>query len=585
MNHPPARPWILCAPDPAITADIERKQVVKPLLARLLANRGHTAGEACTRHLKPTTMLLHDPEGLPDMEKAVKRLEQAIAGEEVILIHGDYDVDGVTGTTILVRLLRLLKAKVEWHIPHRQKDGYSFGEHSIRKAEEVGATLVISVDNGTSAVTVINELSDRGIDTIVTDHHEPPEGDLPRAVAIVNPKMPGSTYPFRELCGGAVAYKLAWGLCKAISGDRLVRPDLKDFLIDSMGLVAIATVGDVVPLIEENRVLARAGLNVLKISEHAGVKALLNVCKLTGKTLTADDIGFGIGPRINAAGRLDTAARSVALLLEEDPVRARTLARELEDLNQQRKHMTTEIMALAEKAAEKFLDVERWPIMVLADQGWHQGLVGIVAGRMVEKFGRPAIVIGLDGDTGRGSARTVHGVNILNLMRAGNEFVMGQGGHAAAAGCEIRADQVDAYRDAVCAAAKETLSADSLGAPPLTIDAVMPLGQVNREVFEEIDRLEPFGEGNPSPVLLACDCRLAEPARVTRDGKHLMLKVREGGTVYRAMGFFQGERIDQLQMGDPLHIAFTPVWNEFRGERKQELRLLDFAVGATPPMG
>ncbi|MAE47374.1 MAG: single-stranded-DNA-specific exonuclease RecJ [Planctomycetes bacterium] len=584
MNHPPARPWNLCDPDPEIVTDIGRKQVVKPLLARLLANRGHTPGEPLTRHLEPTLMLLHDPDGLPDMQQAVKRLQAAIDKNEVILIHGDYDVDGVTGTTILVRLLRLLEARVEWHIPHRRKDGYSFGPHSIKKAQEVGASLIVSVDNGTSAVEVINELKDLGIDTIVTDHHEPPQGDLPEAVAIVNPKMPDSSYPFRELCGGAVAYKLAWGLCQAISGGPKVRPSLKEFLLDAMGLVAIATVGDVVPLLDENRVLARAGLKALQASPHPGTRALLQVCGLTNKTLAADDIGFGIGPRINAAGRLDTAALAVELLLEEEPVQARALAKKLEDLNQERKNMTSDLMVLAEEAASEFSDTKRWPILVLAGQGWHQGLVGIVAGRMVETHGRPTIVIGLDGETGRASARTVQGVSILELMHAGKEHVLRYGGHAAAAGCEIKAEQVGAYRDALCNAARETLSPDSFGASPLKIDAVIPLAQVGREVQEQVDRLEPFGEGNPSPVLLACNCRLAEPARASRDGKHLILKLRDGGTVLRAMGFFQGERIDELQMGEDLHIAFTPVWNEFRGERNQELRVLDFAVGEMPPL-
>ena len=585
MNHPPARPWNLCAPDPGKVSDIERKQVIKPLLAKLLVNRGHEPGEATSRLLKPVTKLLHDPEGLPQMKEAVERLQKAVDGNEVILIHGDYDVDGITGTTILVRLLRILEARVEWHIPDRQKDGYSFGQHSIRKVKEVGATLVISVDNGTSAVDVINELADLGVDTIVTDHHEPPRGDLPRAVAIVNPKMPNCDYPFRELCGGAVAYKLAWGLCTAISGERMVRADLKEFLVDAMGLVAIATVGDVVPLLDENRVLARAGLTALQISKHAGVRALLQVSKLTNKTLAADDIGFGIGPRINAAGRLRTAALSVELLLEEDPVKAREMANNIEALNQERKDMSAALLELADKAAEEFADIERYPILVLAGQGWHQGLVGIVAGRMVEKHGRPAIIIGLDGETGRASARTVHGVSILELMHAGSEHVLRYGGHAAAAGCEIRSDQVDAYREALCNAARETLSPESFGPRPLTIDAVIPMAKVGREVQEQIDKLEPFGEGNPSPVLLSCNCRLAEPARATRDGKHLMLKVRDGGTVFRTMGFFQGERLDELKMGVDLHIVHTPVWNEFRGERKQELRLLDFAVGEVPKLG
>lgn len=584
MNAPARRPWTLTSPSAEALAALQRLPGVTPLQARLLANRGHQADESCRGHLQQG-LELHDPMQLPDMEAAVERLHRAVEQGETILVHGDYDVDGVTGTTILVRLLRLLGASVEWHIPHRMRDGYSFGDHSIARAEAVGARVVVSVDNGTSAVEVIRSLKERGIDTVVTDHHEPPLGDLPPAVAIVNPKLPGSAYPFRELCGGAVAFKLAWGLCQRVTGAARVRPDLREFLIDSMSLVAVATVCDVVPLLDENRSLARSGLRSLAATQHAGTRALLRVCRLDKQQLTASDVGFGIGPRLNAAGRLDSAARSVELLLCEDEGRARVLAEELEALNTQRKAMTETLLESARAQARQFGDAAEWPVLVLGAQGWHQGLVGIAAGRLVEEFGRPALVIGFDGDEGRGSARTVEGVDVLGLMHAGKEHMQRYGGHAQAAGCEARLEDLPALRDAICSAAREAGVADRSGPAPLALDAELPWGEVSESLQRQLDHLAPWGERNPEPLFLSSGIRLAEPARAVGDGKHLLLKLRDGDALLKGMAFFQGERIADLQPGVDLHVVFTPTWNEFRGQRNLEVRILDFAVGDRPRLG
>jgi single-stranded-DNA-specific exonuclease len=583
VNAPSRRPWTLASPSAEPLAALQRLSGVTPLQARLLANRGHLADEACKAHLQQG-LELHDPMQLPDMQAAVERLHRAVEEGETILVHGDYDVDGVTGTTILVRLLRLLGASVEWHIPHRMRDGYSFGDHSIARAEAVGARVVVSVDNGTSAVEVIRQLKERGIDTVVTDHHEPPLGDLPPAVAIVNPKLPGSKYPFRELCGGAVAFKLAWGLCQRVTGAARVRPDLRDFLIDSMSLVAVATVCDVVPLLDENRSLARSGLRSLAATRHAGTRALLRVCRLDKQQLTASDVGFGIGPRLNAAGRLDSAARSVELLLCEDEGRARTLAEELEALNTQRKAMTETLLESARAQARQFGDAAEWPVLVLGEQGWHQGLVGIAAGRLVEEFGRPALVIGFDGEEGRGSARTVEGVDVLALMHAGKEHMQRYGGHAQAAGCEARVEDLPALREAICSAAREAGVADRSGPAPLAVDAELPWSEVSESLQRQLDHLAPWGERNPEPLFLASGIRLAEPARAVGDGKHLLLKLRDGDAVLKGMAFFQGGRIAELQQGADLHVVFTPTWNEFRGQRNLEVRILDFAVGARPQL-
>ena len=290
--------------DAASVERLARTQGLPTLLAHLLALRGHGEPQAAAEHLAVNLASLHDPALLPGIEAASQRLSRAVADGETILVHGDYDVDGVCGTALLTLLLRLIGARVEPYIPSRLSDGYSFGPHSVVRAREREASVVVSVDNGTSARTTIAELAELGIDTIVTDHHEPPQdpADLPGAVAIVNPKLPGSTYPFRELCGCGVAFKLAWGLAQAISGARKVRSDLRDFLTDAMAFVALATVCDVVPLVGENRVLARAGLRALEASRRAGLRALIEASGCAGQQLTSETVAFKLGPRLNAAG-------------------------------------------------------------------------------------------------------------------------------------------------------------------------------------------------------------------------------------------------------------------------------------------
>jgi single-stranded-DNA-specific exonuclease len=498
---------------------------------------------------------------------------------ETILVHGDYDVDGVTGTALLVRLFQKLGAKVAWHIPNRFTDGYAFGEHSVEKARAVGAAVVVSVDNGTSSFETITRLLELGIDTVVTDHHEPPHGELPPATAIVNPKLPDSEYPFRDLCGGAVAFKLAWGICQEFSGGGQVRDDLREFLIDAMAYVAIATVCDVVPLVDENRILTRFGLRALEATLHPGLVALLRVCGIAGRRLQGDDVGFQIGPRLNASGRLGTAETAVALLMCDDAARAAGLAQELDRLNVERKRIEGELIVHALREAERFSDPERYPVLVVAGEGWHTGVIGIVAARLVDRFGRPAIVIGLENGSGRGSARSVPGVSVLELMHAGARFMPNYGGHAAAAGLDIASRDVDALREAVCAHARESLAA-GLPEAPLVIDGELAFEDVTHELMKHLDRLEPFGERNEAPVFLSRDLRLASPPRIVgADRTHMILQLRRGAQVLKAMAFKMAAREEELAMGAALDVVYTPRWNTFRGETKLEVLLHDFRAG------
>ena len=569
--------WRRRKPDPSAVQSLVRQKRLPEVLASLLVSRGHTDADEVERHLAASPMGLHDPLLFPGMDAATARIERAIADGETILVHGDYDVDGVTGTSLLMRLFRLIGAKAVWHIPNRLVDGYSFGAHSIERARATGAKVVISVDNGTSAHEVIAGLKAIGVDTIVTDHHEPPPGPLPDAVAIINPKLEGSTYPWRELCGGAVAFKLAWGLVQARGRGRKASPELKAFLEEATAYVAIATVCDVVPLVDENRVFARFGLKALETSDSPGLRALCKVAGISGRALTAEDVAFQIGPRINASGRLGSAHYAVECLLADDDESAQELAAKLDELNLSRREIEREVLAEARVMAGDYADAERHPVLVLAADGWHQGVVGIVAARLTEEFGRPAIVIGLDGETGRGSARTVGTFSVLDAITAAAPHLERFGGHTAAAGLEIRADQVDNARRAIEARAREMLADTPIAEQDLWIDFELPFGQMTVDTMRHLDRLAPFGEENEKPILVSTGVHLAAPAReVGSDRSHLLLSLRDGPHTLKAMAFRQAPRLPDLQMGRPLDIAYTPRWNTFRGQTNLELELHDF---------
>ncbi len=583
--------WRLADPDPELVRSLAQNLGMAPTVARLLIQRGLGDAESARAHLAKSAHDLHDPDLLPGVPAACERLAKALRDGETILVHGDYDVDGVTGTALLVRCLRMLAARsdlgpkssrVEWHIPNRLTDGYSFGAHSLERARSVGATLGISVDNGTSAHETIADLLEAGIDTIVTDHHEPPKphpkyGPLPPAVAIVNPKLAESTYPWRELCGGAVAFKLAWGLCKHLAeGDR-VGPTEKRFLEESLAYVAIATVCDVVPLRDENRLLVEWGLKSLRAGFTPGLRALVEVAGLGGREIRAEDVAFQIGPRINASGRLGSAEVAVECLLAEDDETAGRLAASLEQKNQLRREIERNVHEQARRAAEPFADRDQHPVLVLGGEGWHQGVVGIVAARLVEEYERPAVVVGFQDGEGRGSARSVPGFSVLEALHGGAEFMERYGGHEQAAGMELRESQLGALREAVCGRAKTLFQEGEAPEPALDIDAELCLSLLDPSLMRQIDRLEPFGSGNATPVFLARDARLAEPPRrIGADRSHLLFQARRGASRFKVLAFGKGHRADELRMGQPLDLVYTPRWNTFRGETNLELIAKDF---------
>ena len=568
--------WRLRTPSAESVRALEARGI-PALVATLLVARGHDEPERAAAHLAASPMALHDPFLLPGMHAATERIARALKERETILVHGDYDVDGVTGTALLMRLFRMLGARAAWHIPNRLEHGYSFGAHSLERAAAEDARVVISVDNGTSAHAVIAALKERGVDTIVTDHHEASPGPLPCATAIVNPKLADSRYPMRELCGGAVAFKLAWGVCQHLWGARKVSEEFKRFLEEATSYVAIATVCDVVPLVDENRVFARFGLKALERTKNPGLAALLEIAGLAGAALTAQDVGFQIGPRLNASGRLGSAERAVELLLSDDAARAREHALALDELNQKRKAIEGAVLIEARAAARACADPEEHPVLVLAGQGWHQGVVGIVAARLTEEFGRPAVVIGLDGASGRGSARTVGRFSVLEAIAGAAEHLERFGGHEQAAGLEIKSANVERARAAIAERARTMLAGAGHPAAVLEIDCELPFERMTAAQMTELERLSPFGARNEAPVFLARGVFLAEAARaVGVEKSHLLLQLRKGHHVLKALAFRAGARLDELALGKPIDAVFTPKWNTFRGATNLELELLDF---------
>jgi single-stranded-DNA-specific exonuclease len=549
---------------------LERDLGIPPLLARILVRRGFEDPRGTKSWIQPDLDALHPPALLPDLEAAVVRLRAALEARERILVHGDYDVDGVCGTVLLVQLLRTLRADVTWFIPDRVKDGYSFGPGSIEAAVQAGATLVISVDNGISASAPIAELAARGIDVIVTDHHEV-GAELPRAAAVVNPKRADSRYPFREICGTAVAFKVAWALCETLTARHRASDEVRGFLRDALAWVAIGTVCDVMPMIDENRALVRFGLQAIRRSPNPGLRALLDLARIGERPLTPRDISFRVGPRINAAGRVAHAGLAVRLFTTEGFAEAQQLAREIESLNEERQRLDQETTAQAIERARKELDLSQARAIVLADDRWRAGIIGISSARLVEEFHLPAVLIALEGERGKGSGRSIPGVNLLEGLDACAEHLLRHGGHAYAAGLEIERTRVDAFR-ADLDRALAARSATRATRPPLFVDAETTPAELTPPVVAELARLAPFGPGNEAPRLLSEGLRPVGLARLAgRERQHLCFRVHGDGATLEAIAYHAAPRADEL-MGSPrVALVFTPV--VVREGRKESVRL------------
>jgi len=575
-----AKRWRIHPHDSARIAGLAQAAGISPVVARLLICRGLADPVQARNFLDPKLTALRDPGELPGIPAAVERISAAIARSERIVVYGDYDVDGMSATSLLIGCLKLLGADAGYYVPHRIDEGYGLNHDALKNLAAQGAKLVITVDCGIASVEEARTAREASLSLIVTDHHEP-AAQLPDAEAIVHPVLPGTAYPFAGLSGAGVAFKLAWALCQQASGSKKVGEAMKNFLLSAIGLAALGTVADVVPLVDENRVLVMHGLASLKERPGLGLAALMRLAELGRKLrLDAEDIGFAIAPRLNAAGRLGQAQLGVELLTTTSPERAAALAEYLNELNGSRQSLERSIYLAANKQVQEQFDAEGDAALVLADRGWHAGVIGIVAGRLAEKFHRPVVLVALDElgvKPGVGSARSVPGFNLHEALIACSQHLVSHGGHAAAAGLRIEESRLEHFRADFCEHAAGAISSDTRTAE-LWIDAEVGFSELTLPVVSDLERLAPFGHANPRPMLCASGVSLTgPPQKIGGGGRHLSLKLSQHGAALRAVAFGGGEWADELAAVEgPLSIAFRPVINEFRGRRTVELHLVDW---------
>ena len=538
-------------------------------LCRVLLSRQVSDAETARGFLRPLLEHLHPPEVLADAPQAARRILGAVEKGETILVHGDYDVDGICSAALLTLWIRHLGGRAEPFIPDRLRDGYDLGPAGLRRAEEVGAALIVTCDSGILAHEAVAGARARGIDVVVTDHHTPGE-TLPAATAVVNPNRSDCGYPDPRLAGVGVAFKL----CQLL-GRLKGRPEAE--LLEHLDLVALATVADLVPLKGENRVLVRYGLRVLRQARRPGIRALLEVTDTDPSAVDAGKVGYVLGPRLNAAGRMGSAMEALELLLEEDPKRARELARRLEELNDRRRDEDERTRdAALDRLARDFDPVRDFGVVV-AGEGWHPGVIGIVASRVVERIHRPAVILSMENGSARGSARSIPGVHLLDAVRAGASHLRRFGGHRQAAGMDVEVDRIPHFREAFNEAVREQLQG-RVPRPRARGDVALSLEEATDELVHYLQYVGPFGIGNPEPIFWARGVAVSGGARVVGKG-HLKLRLRDRGRELDAIGFGLGDQIAPDVVGaGPVDVLFRLRINEFRGVRSLQARLEDLRL-------
>jgi single-stranded-DNA-specific exonuclease len=541
-----------------------------PTVARLLCQRGLSDPEAALRFLQPSLDHLHDPFKLTGMAVAVERLEQAIARRERIAIHGDYDVDGITSTVILRRALEMLGGDVVHFIPERMRDGYGLQSPAIERLHADGVSLIVSVDCGIRGIEAARRARELGVDLVITDHHEP-DAELPIAVAVLNPKRHDCSYPDKYLAGVGVALKLVQALCTRAGRTKWMPAFVK--------IAAIGTLADVVPLVGENRVIARFGLASLSKGPHTiGLRALLDCCGLTGKTIDSYQVAFMLAPRVNAAGRMSTPDIATRLLLATDNAlenEARGLAQQLNDENLRRQQEEAELVIQAKKAIETDPAVGAHNVLVVGGAGWHRGVIGIAASKLVDTYHKPAIVLSIDGDVAHGSCRSIPDFDMLNALERCSDLFVKFGGHKQAAGLTMEAARVPEFRQRINQWADEVLEPDQLR-PRLRIDAALPLNGITHDLVRGLDSLGPFGMGNPRPVFHASPVEIVDGPRTLKE-RHLKMTFSQQGRRFRAIAWRAAERADFLEKHrSGVNLAFSLDRNEYQGETYLELNVCDF---------
>jgi len=553
----------------AQTTELAAALNLHPTVARLLCLRGLSAPEVAARFLTPSLDHLHDPFLLTDLHKAVERIEQAVARKEQIAIHGDYDVDGITSTVILRRALEMLGGSVVHFIPERLRDGYGLQAAAIERLHAEGVRLIVSVDCGIRASDAARRARELGVDLIITDHHEP-EGTLPSALAVINPKRHDCSYPDKNLAGVGVALKVVQALCS--------RADRSRWLPAFVKIAAIGTLADVVPLVGENRVIAKLGLASLRTSRHTvGLRSLLEASGLSGKTIDSYQVAFMLAPRVNAAGRMSTPDIATRLLLATDEGavdEARGLAQQLNDENLRRQQEEAELVAQAKTAIETDPSIGAHNVLVVGGDGWHRGVIGIAASKLVDAYHKPAIVLSIEGDVAHGSCRSIPDFDMLDALERCADLFLRFGGHRQAAGLTMEAARVGEFRARINAHADEVLEPDQLR-PRLRIDGALNLRHITQDLVSGLDALAPFGLANPRPVFHAMPVEIVDGPRPLKD-KHLKMTFRQDGRSFRAIAWRAAERAAFLnEHRGGVNLAFSLEQNQFQGETFLELSVAD----------
>lgn len=564
------RLWETRACDEGCARQLGQQLGLTPAIARLLAIRGLSDPDRARRFLKPSLDHLLDPMRLTDMDRAVDRLLRAVSAGEQIAVHGDYDVDGITSTVILRRTLELLGGRVTHFIPERLRDGYGLQPAALERLHAEGVHVVVSVDCGIRGADAARRARELGLDLIITDHHEP-GSELPQALAVINPKRRDCSYPDKDLAGVGVALKLVQALC--------ARAERLHWLPSFVKVAAIGTLADVVPLVGENRVIAKLGLQMLSKGPHrVGLRALLEVAGLTGRQIDSYHIAFMMAPRINAAGRMSTPDLATRLLLASDEAmaaEARSLAEQLDLENTRRRQEEQELVAQARRLIETDPDIGARAVLVVAGEAWHRGVIGIVASKIVETFYRPTVVLSIEDGIAHGSCRSIPGFDMLAALESCAPLLLRFGGHRQAAGLQVEATRIAAFRAAINEWAEQRLGPDDLR-PRLWLDGALTFGDITSQLAEQLAALAPFGPGNPRPVFQTSGVEIVDGPRRLKD-RHLKIAFRQDRRVFRAVAWNAADReAALLERRAGVDLAFSLEENEFQGERFLEMRVEDF---------
>ena len=562
--------WKIKQPSEDHVASLKKEFNTSEIIAKVLANRGIESLKSSHDFFNPSNDQLHDPFMMKNMDIAVNRISKNIQNQKPILIFGDYDVDGTTGASLLYLGLKDLNAIVEYYIPHREKEGYGLSSGGIDYAHSIGADLLITCDCGINAFQPVDYANEHGVDIIITDHHIP-DKKLPNAYAVLNPKQKGCEYPFKGLCGCGVAFKLISALSEKSGIGQNVG-------LNYLDLVALATSADMVPILDENRVLVHGGLDQLEESKSPGIHQLLVQTGLVGESLNVGKLVFGLAPKINAAGRMGDANRTVELLTTSDKTRAEELASILVRENKRRQLIQEDIVNDAIRLVHSQVDLENNKVVIIGSKGWHPGVVGIVASRIKDEFSRPAIVIAFDKEgIGKGSARSIPNLDLYEALSYAAKFLEGYGGHPMAAGLTVREDKFENFKSLFLRNANKILTNDDL-IPAISIDGEMALTDINFRFMRFLEKLGPFGPGNMRPKFVSRNLSISGQPRLMGNGEHIRFIVSQNGRNYPAVGFKLSSHYEDLIRGVPVDIAYVVEVNQWQGQSNIQLNVRDIQL-------